>query len=64
MSAPSTDLGRATADLIDAFNGADWDRMRSHLAADVAYSETGTGRDARHQIDVLALLQQIGALPG
>jgi steroid delta-isomerase-like uncharacterized protein len=44
MSAPATDLGRATADLIDAFNGAEWDRMRGHLAADVTYSETGTGR--------------------
>ena len=44
MSAPATDLGRATADLIDAFNVADWDRMRGHLADDVAYAETGTGR--------------------
>ena len=44
MSAPATDLGRATADLIDAFNVADWDRMRGHLSGDVAYSETGTGR--------------------
>jgi steroid delta-isomerase-like uncharacterized protein len=44
VSAPATDLGRATADLIDAFNGADWDRMRTHLADDVTYSETGTGR--------------------
>ena len=43
MSAPATDLGRATADLIDAFNVADWDRMRGHLADDVAYAETGTG---------------------
>src|SRR4029079_10960782 len=44
MSAPATDLGRATADLIDAFNVADWDRMRGPLADDVAYAETGTGR--------------------
>jgi steroid delta-isomerase-like uncharacterized protein len=44
MSAPATDLARATSDLIDAFNGADWDRMRGLLADDVTYSETGTGR--------------------
>ena len=44
MSAPAVDLGRATAELIDAFNRADWDRMRASLAPDVHYTETGTGR--------------------
>ena len=36
-------LGRA-ADLIDAFNEADWDRLQGHLARDVLYTETGTAR--------------------
>jgi steroid delta-isomerase-like uncharacterized protein len=44
MSAPAVDLGRATADLIEAFNRADWDSMRAHLTPDVHYEETGTGR--------------------
>jgi steroid delta-isomerase-like uncharacterized protein len=44
VSAPAVDLGRATAELIDAFNRADWDRMRASLAPDLHYTETGTGR--------------------
>jgi steroid delta-isomerase-like uncharacterized protein len=44
MSAPATDVGRATAALIDAFNRADWDGMRGALAPDIHYRETGTGR--------------------
>jgi len=44
VSAPAVDLGRATAEFIDAFNRADWDRMRANLAPDVHYTETGTGR--------------------
>jgi steroid delta-isomerase-like uncharacterized protein len=44
MSAPAVDLGRATAEVIEAFNRADWDRMRLGLAPDVHYTETGTGR--------------------
>ena len=43
MSAQATELRRAT-DLIDAFNQADWDRLRGLLAPGVRYSETGTGR--------------------
>jgi ketosteroid isomerase-like protein len=44
MSAPGRDLRETTADLIDAFNRADWERFRSHLAPDIVYVETGTGR--------------------
>jgi steroid delta-isomerase-like uncharacterized protein len=43
MSAPAAELRRAT-DLIDAFNQADWDRLRGLLAPAVRYTETGTGR--------------------
>jgi hypothetical protein len=43
MSAPAAQL-RHTTDLIGAFNEADWDRLEQHLARDVRYSETGTGR--------------------
>jgi steroid delta-isomerase-like uncharacterized protein len=43
MSAPTAELRRAT-DLIDAFNVADWDRLEEHLAREVLYTETGTGR--------------------
>jgi ketosteroid isomerase-like protein len=44
MSAPGRDLRETAADLIDAFNQADWERFRSHLSPDVVYLETGTGR--------------------
>ena len=43
MSAPAAELRLAT-DLIDAFNQADWDRLRGLLATAVRYTETGTGR--------------------
>ena len=43
MSAPAAELRRAT-DLIDAFNQANWDRLRGLLAPAVRYAETGTGR--------------------
>jgi len=38
------DLTQAAADLIDAFNEADWERLRAVLSPDVVYAETGTGR--------------------
>jgi steroid delta-isomerase-like uncharacterized protein len=38
------DLTRAAADVIDAFNRADWERFERYLAPDVSYYETGTGR--------------------
>jgi len=37
-------LTQASADLIDAFNEADWERFRGVLSPDTVYSETGTGR--------------------
>jgi steroid delta-isomerase-like uncharacterized protein len=43
MTASAAELRRAT-DLIDAFNEADWDRLRGLLAPAVLYTETGTGR--------------------
>ena len=38
------DLTQTAADLIDAFNEADWERLRAVLSPDVVYAETGTGR--------------------
>ena len=38
------DLTQAAAELIDAFNEADWERFRGVLAPDAVYAETGTGR--------------------
>jgi steroid delta-isomerase-like uncharacterized protein len=57
MSAPAVDLGRATAELIEAFNQADWDSMRAHLTPDVHYEETGTGRSIDGADAYLALCQ-------
>ena len=45
MSASTAELTRATTDLIEAFNQADWDRMEGHLSPGVRYTETGTGRE-------------------
>jgi steroid delta-isomerase-like uncharacterized protein len=56
MSAQAAELRRAT-DLIDAFNRADWDRLRGVLAPDVRYSETGTGRQAEGADAYLQLCQ-------
>jgi steroid delta-isomerase-like uncharacterized protein len=44
MAHTATDITQAAADLIHAFNEADWDRFRNRLASDVVYTETGTGR--------------------
>jgi steroid delta-isomerase-like uncharacterized protein len=57
MSAPAVDLRRATADLIDAFNQADWDRLQGYLAPGVRYTETGTGRQVEGPDAYLELCQ-------
>ena len=44
MAQAGVDLTQASADLIDAFNEADWDRFRGVLSPDAVYAETGTGR--------------------
>ena len=44
MTEAGVDLTRASADLIDAFNEADWERFRGVLSPDTVYTETGTGR--------------------
>jgi steroid delta-isomerase-like uncharacterized protein len=44
MTTAGTDLSQRAAQLIEAFNRADWDSLRDSVAADVVYSETGTGR--------------------
>ena len=44
MTEAGVDLSQASADLIDAFNDADWERFRGVLSPDTVYSETGTGR--------------------
>jgi steroid delta-isomerase-like uncharacterized protein len=49
------DLVRAAADVIDAFNRADWERFEQYLAPDVYYVETGTGRRVEGSDRYLAL---------
>ena len=44
MGAAGVDPVRAAGELVDAFNVADWDRMRAGLADDAVYAESGTGR--------------------
>ena len=44
MTEAEFDLTQASADLIDAFNEADWERFRGVLSPDTVYTETGTGR--------------------
>jgi steroid delta-isomerase-like uncharacterized protein len=44
MTQAGVDLLHASADLIDAFNEADWERFRGVLSSDTVYTETGTGR--------------------
>jgi SnoaL-like polyketide cyclase len=56
MSAPAAEVRRAT-DLIDAFNQADWDRLRGLLAPAVRYTETGTGREVEGADAYLQLCQ-------
>ncbi|MGH8992968.1 MAG: ester cyclase [Acidimicrobiia bacterium] len=50
--AGATDLATA---IIEAFNDADWDRMRSVCSPDIVYQETGTGRDIQGVEDYLDL---------
>ena len=44
MAHTATDITQAAADLIHAFNEADWYRYRTRFTSDVVYTETGTGR--------------------
>jgi steroid delta-isomerase-like uncharacterized protein len=44
MPQTGTDMTRAATDLIHAFNDADWDRLRTLVAPDLVYAESGTGR--------------------
>ena len=44
MAQTGTDITRTAAELIEAFNQADWDRLRPLVASDLVYTETGTGR--------------------
>jgi len=55
-STQAAELRRA-ADLIDAFNEADWDRLQGHLAREVLYTETGTGRRVEGVAAYLELCQ-------
>jgi steroid delta-isomerase-like uncharacterized protein len=38
------DATRVAQSVIDAFNRSDWDSLRSRVAANMVYQETGTGR--------------------
>jgi steroid delta-isomerase-like uncharacterized protein len=44
MAQTGTDITRTAADLIEAFNAGDWDRLRPLVTSDLVYTETGTGR--------------------
>ena len=44
MAQTATDMTQAAADLISAFDQADWDKLRTLIADDLNYAETGTGR--------------------
>jgi steroid delta-isomerase-like uncharacterized protein len=57
MSAERRDVREVAADLIDAFNRADWDRLRSHVSDDVVYAETGTGRRVEGAENYVALCE-------
>lgn len=41
--------------LVEAFNDADWDRMRTVVSPDIVYQEMGTGRQIQGVEDYLAL---------
>ena len=41
--------------LVEAFNNADWDRMRAVVSPDIVYQEMGTGRQIQGVEDYLAL---------
>ncbi len=51
MAAPA-DTARG---LVEAFNDADWDRMRTVVSPDIVYQETGTGRHIQGVEDYLTL---------
>jgi steroid delta-isomerase-like uncharacterized protein len=57
MSHTATDINQAAADLVHAFNDAEWDRFRHGLTPDAVYNETGTGRRAEGADAYLALCQ-------
>lgn len=57
MTEARVDLTQASADLIDAFNEADWERFRGLLSPDTVYTETGTGRRVEGAEDYVTLCQ-------
>ena len=57
MTQAGVGLSQASADLIDAFNEADWERFRGVLSPDVVYAETGTGRRIEGAEAYVALCQ-------
>lgn len=48
------DIARA---VIDAFNNADWDRLRSLVSPEIVYQEAGTGRHLQGVEDYVSLCQ-------
>jgi steroid delta-isomerase-like uncharacterized protein len=44
MAGTGTHLVQAATDWVEGFNEADWERWGRHLAPDIVYAETGTGR--------------------
>jgi steroid delta-isomerase-like uncharacterized protein len=57
MGPADVDLTQAAAELIDAFNEADWGRFRGVLSPDAVYAETGTGRRVEGADAYVALVQ-------
>jgi steroid delta-isomerase-like uncharacterized protein len=57
MGAADVDPVRAAEELVEAFNAADWERVRERLASDAVYAETGTGRRVEGADAYVELLQ-------
>jgi steroid delta-isomerase-like uncharacterized protein len=57
MAQADIDLRQVAAELIDAFNEADWGRFRGLLAPYAVYAETGTGRRVEGADAYVALVQ-------
>jgi steroid delta-isomerase-like uncharacterized protein len=61
MAKTQTDITRAAAELIDALNDANWDRIRNLIAPDLSYAENGTRRhadNANAYVDLLKATKQ------
>ena len=51
------EMVKVAREQVDAFNGADWDRLRAGLAADCRYDELGTQRQVEGHEKIVELFQ-------